>query len=215
MLLLSLILVFVISVASTWWFGLWSNLITLVNLILAALIATSFYENLTFELTQRMRTFAVLLPYISIWLLFAISFIVLRAATDTLSGMRLKFDNVTEMIGRSLLAVAIASVLVCFVAFTLQLAPLRPALFSQQGQTGSPLGPDKLWLGFVRQCSNGSLSYTAKETQFFPAYQVKRTVNDKEQALEVRTFDPMDSFFQKGADSREAVSRMQVLRLPD
>lgn len=216
MLLMTLILIFLISVASTWWFGLWSNLITLVNLILAGLIATSFFENLAFDLTQRMPSYAVLLPYVALWLVFAISFIVLRALTDTLTRMRLKFDNLTELIGRSLLSLAIGTVMICFVSFTLQLAPLRPSLFAEpESAGGHPLGPDKLWHGFVRQCSNGSLSYTSEETQFFPAYKVNRTVNGEQQKFDVRTFDPLDSFFENAASLRKTISGMEVLRIPD
>jgi hypothetical protein len=216
MLMLSLILIFLISVASTWWFGLWSNLITLVNLILAALIASSFFENVSFELFLRMKSYLVLLPFVSIWLLFGISFIVLRSATDYLSGMRLKFDRVTELVGRSLLSLAIAGVLISFVSFTLQLAPLPPKLFSADKVKlgGTPLGPDKLWHSFFRQCSSGSLSYTADETQFFPAYGATQIVDGVEQKMEVRIFDPADSFFQAGSDLRDRVSQMQVLRIP-
>jgi hypothetical protein len=215
MLLMALILIFLISIASTWWFGLWSNLITLVNLILAGLIATSFFENLAFELIVRAKSYALLLPYVALWLLFAISFFVLRGVTDGLSGMRLKFDRITEMVGRSLLSLAIAGVLVCFVSFTLQLAPLRPSLFSEEKASfGAPLGPDKLWHGFVQQCSNGSLSYTSEETQFFPAYKTTLEVDGVKQTLEVRSFDPADSYFAAGASLRQTISGMQVLRIP-
>lgn len=216
MLILSLVLIFLIAIASTWWFGLWSNLITLVNLILAGLIASSFVENLSFELFLRMKSYFVLLPFVSIWLLFAISFIVLRTATDVLSSMRLKFDTVTELIGRSLLSLAIAGVLVSFVSFTLQLAPLPPSLFSSDNVNigGSPLGPDKLWHGFFRQCSSGSLSYTADETQFFPAYGASRMVDGVKQKMEVRTYVPADTFFESGSNLRKRISQMEVLRIP-
>ena len=124
-----LILIFVLVIASTWWFGLWSNFITLVNLVLAGLIATSFYSNVVALLLKWMETYAVLIEFVSFWLTFAVAFIVLRAATDFLSSIRLKFDNLTELIGRSLLSVAIAVVFVCIACFSLQLAPLPPHLF--------------------------------------------------------------------------------------
>lgn len=216
MLMFSLILIFLISVASTWWFGLWSNLITLVNLILAGLIATSFSENFSYELLLRMKSYLMLLPFVSIWLLFGISFIVLRSATDILSAMRLKFDTVTELVGRSLLSLAIAGVLVSFVSFTLQMAPLPPSLFSAEKVSvgGTPLGPDRLWHSFFRQCSSGSLSYTAEETQIFPAYGATRMVDGVAQKLEVRTFDPAGSFFQSGSDLRDRIARIEFLRVP-
>lgn len=210
-----LVLIFLISVASTWWFGLWSNLITLVNLILAGLIATSFYENANYELLARMRSFYYVLPFVTLWLLFGLSFMILRGLTDFLSSMRLKFDPITELVGRSLLSLMVALVLISFVSFTLQYAPLRQSLFSDSPIAGAPLGPDKLWLGFVRGCSNGSLSYTAEETSIFPPYTATRTVNGQTEKFEVRSFDPTDSFFQKGSDLRDAISKSATLRVAD
>ena len=135
-----LILMFVLVIASTWWFGLWSNFITLVNLILSGLIATSFYQNLVAVLLGPMETYAVVLEFLSIWAVFVVSFLVLRGATDALSPIRLRFDKLTELIGRSLLSIAIAVVFICFVAFTMQLAPLPPDLFVAENSSFPALG---------------------------------------------------------------------------
>ena len=101
MIIFIMILVFVLVVASTWWFGLWSNLITLINLFLASLAASSFYENVSVEILIRQPTYLVLVDVVSLWLVFFITFFVLRAITDVLSKVRLKFDFWTETIGRS------------------------------------------------------------------------------------------------------------------
>jgi signal transduction histidine kinase len=210
MLIAILILIFVITVASTWWFGLWSNLITLVNVLLSAMIATSFYENTSFELAVRLDSYALLFPFVSQWLLFAVSYIFLRAFTDVLSGVRLKFDHLTELIGRSLLSLAIAGVFVSFVCFTLQRAPLRQNLFSEK-RGESAIGPEKLWISFVRGQSNGALSYTAEETMFFPAYKAVRTINGEEVPYLVRTFDPTESYIWAGADLRATIAGREGL----
>lgn len=213
MLLTILILIYIIIVASVWWFGLWSNLITLVNVLLSALIATSFYENLAYVLTKRLDSFALLFPFVSQWLLFAVSFMLLRACTDILSSVRLRFDRITELVGRSILSLLVAGVFVCFISFTLQQAPLRQSLFSN-GRGGSALGPDKLWVSFMRGQSNGGLSYTAEETSFFPAYGARRFENGEEVKYLVRTFDPTESYLSSGADLRATIAGREMLRLP-
>jgi hypothetical protein len=218
MLIAILILIFIIIVASVWWFGLWSNLITLVNVLLSALIATSFYENAAYELTMRFDSFVLLFPFVSMWLLFVVSYMVLRTFTDTLSGVRLKFDRITELVGRSILAVLVAGVFVCFISFTLQRAPLKENLFSNnaRGGFGNPIGPDRLWVRFMQNCSGGSLSYTAEETSFFPAFESVRKVNGVDEKYEVRMFDHAnDSYFGRGSDLRKSIAEREMLRLPE
>jgi hypothetical protein len=217
MLIMMLILIFIITVASTWWFGLWSNLISLVNVLLSAMIATSFYENTSFELEQRLTSYASILPFISIWLLFALTFVFLRGLTDLLSGMRLKFDAVTELVGRSLMSIFVAGVFVGFVSFTLQMAPLRPSLFSSDvsSATAAPIGPDQLWISFVRNLSTGSLSYTVDETLFFPPYLFTQSVNSEIRLIEVRMFDPYGKFLEDRANERRTIAQRETLRTPE
>ncbi len=242
MLTMILILIFIISVASTWWFGLWSNLLTLVNLLLSALIATSFYQNLLFQMNTQMPTYAVLLPFISVWLLFVLSFIIFRALTDSLSGLQLKFDKITELTGRSLLALTVAWVLVCFVSFTLQMAPLPTDLFKRKSDdlASAPrtaeearerveqlrqrttrasedevIGPDRLWVNFIRNRSEGSLSYTVDETAFFPAYPPKMKPDGEIVTVYTsRVFDPDHWFFFECQMRRSIISKMEGLRIP-
>ena len=46
MIILVVILLLILIPAATWWFGLWNNFLTLINLLLAGLIASSYYETL-------------------------------------------------------------------------------------------------------------------------------------------------------------------------
>ena len=124
MVALIIILVFVIVIASTWWMGLWSNLITLVNFLLAAMVASSFFEPVASRLDEMMPSYTYLVDFLALWLIFIVSFIALRGITELLSGVRLKFDYWTETIGRSILSVWLACCFVCFTCFSLHLAPL-------------------------------------------------------------------------------------------
>lgn len=223
MILTILILIFILTIASTWWFGAWSNLITLVNLILAAMVATSFFENVSYLMDQRMQSYGLLLPYVSLWLLFAITFFVLRAVTDTLTTMRLRFDFVTETIGRSLLSIAIAWIFICFTMFTLQFAPLPPNLFVggdgsgnseiAVGPNAETFGPDNVWAGFVRSRSRGSFA-ASREAGIFPADDREFTVDDQPLVLESREFDPLGQIFLTTQTLRQTISKQKTLRRP-
>ena len=89
MITLLILLVFVLVIASTWWFGIWNNLLTLINLLLAGLIASGFYENVTEQLNQSMSGWKNVTSFLAVWLTFVVSFIVLRALTDMISSLSL------------------------------------------------------------------------------------------------------------------------------
>lgn len=208
MIITILILIFCMTIASTWWFGLWSNLITLVNLLLSAMAASSFYLNVASFLQDKTPTFAMLLPFMALWLVFALTFFILRGITDTLSSMRLRFDFLTEMIGRSLLSISIAWVFVCFTMFALQLAPLPPNWLTSNG-----VGPDNLWVSFIRSRSVGSLA-ASREEGIFPADKREFMVNNKPLELESRMFDPANLFFSDANLMRKDISQQKTLRIP-
>lgn len=208
MIITILILIFILTIASTWWFGLWSNLITLINLILSAMAASSFYLNLADFLHQKIPTFAMLLPFIALWLVFALTFFVLHSVTDTLSSMRLRFDFWTETIGRSLLSISIGWVFVCFTMFALQLAPLPPNWLGSNG-----VGPDNLWVSFVRSRSIGSFA-ASREKGLFPADVREVTINDKPLVMESRVFDPANNFMSDANFNRRMIADHKTLRVP-
>jgi hypothetical protein len=207
-----LILVFLIVAACNWWFGLWSNLICLINVLLSAMVASSFYQNLEFELMQLEGTYRLLWTFLAQWILFAVTYGVLRGITDTLSGLRLKFDPITELAGRSILALLLAWTFVCFASFTLQRAPLPESWFPD-GAKSQALGPDWLWVGFIRGRSTGSLAYPAAETMLFPPYQPRVSRNGQEVVFEVREFDPIDSYIDEGRIFRKTVGEAEQLRV--
>lgn len=86
MLILIAIVMFILVVASTWWFGLWSNLVTLINLFLSALLASSIYQPIANELANLNATYRPLYDFIAVWLVFVVSFMILRGITDFLSA---------------------------------------------------------------------------------------------------------------------------------
>jgi len=207
-----LIFLFLIVAACNWWFGLWSNLIVFINVLMAGLVATSFYENLQFQLYELEPSYLLLWTFIAQWILFAVTYFLLRGFTDGLSSMRLKFDKTTEMVGRSLFSLLVAWTFICFVAFTLQRAPL-PKTWFPDGAKSQALGPDWMWVGFIRSRSTGALAYTAEETALFPAYEPKVTRNGQELTFEVREFDPINVYISDGAFFRRSVAESEQLRV--
>lgn len=167
MLLLISILIVLFVPLCNWWFGFWNNMLTMVNCLLAALIATSAYpliSDFVVKLDEAEKSYAHVGDFVGLWAIFVISFMLLRGFTDTLSKYRLKFDTITEMAGRTVFSIGTALVLLCFTNFTLQLAPLDQARFSE---SGAPTGPtdaavgsitDQMWLGYAQYASTGPLS---------------------------------------------------------
>jgi hypothetical protein len=183
MMFLFLLLILAATVAAIWFQGLWSAAVTLVNLLLAMAIATSFYEPActAIEGISAAASYTFLLDFIVLWVLFAFAFGILRAISDSLSKKAVSFDLPVEIAGRSLLAVVCGWLVVCFVAFSLQMAPLNSptplgAWKSPTSKTFASVSPDRLWLGFMYSRSR--------------------------QALEGQPFDPNADFLLKYHDRR-------------
>ena len=210
MLILIAILVFILIVASTWWFGLWSNLLTLINLFISSLLASSLYEPISVELENINASYKVLFDFIAVWLVFVLSFMIIRGATDALSAYRLKFDPITEIVGRSVLSVWIAGVFICFSFFTLQMAPLTPETYgSKPGEQMAGTIPDRLWLAFVQSRSRGALS-AGKKDMIWPEYTLP--VHPDDEGLDVRVFDPHGEFLTNAAMRRARIASSEKLR---
>ena len=210
MLIFIAILLFFLIVASTWWFGLWSNLITLINLLLASMLASSIYEPVSDLLLGINKSYRLLYDFIAIWLVFLLAYFILRGITDVASGYRLKFDKITELVGRSILSVWIAGVFICFSFFTLQLAPLKPNTYSENVPK-SEMGtiPDRMWLAFIQSRSRGALS-ASKAKGLFKEY--KLTPHPDDAGDDKRVFDPHANFLQHHAEKRQVIADREMLR---
>ena len=164
MLLMLGILTLLIVAGACWFVGFWNNLITLVITVIAALTATSFFENLAAAFEGSGSTYTYLLDFMAIWLLFVGVFSVLRVATDFLSQYRVKFNIVLEMIGRSVTSLLIGFVFITFSSFTMHFAPIPDRDFNDRftyeiDPFTKYLGVlDYGWCNFVRFESNNALS---------------------------------------------------------
>lgn len=158
-----LIVVMLVCIAMLWNEGLWGNAIALINIVVAALIATNYFEPLAAFLDSQMQSYTYLWDFLSIWLIFAVTFGILRTVTDRLSRTRVHFKKPVEHVGRVVLAIAAGYVMVTFTCMTLHTAPLpeQPfggAFHSPAGEKELPhyflgMAPDRQWLAFVHSRS--------------------------------------------------------------
>lgn len=163
LLTLFLLVVMAATGALVWFHGLWGNLVTLVNLLFAGMVATTFFEPLSTLIVEQSSESSYLVDFLVLWGLFAFTFGLMRLATDLLARRRIDFHPQVELIGRSITAVIVAYVMVMFTCFTLHAAPLPANPFQgawPSETSGSLLGmrPDAQWLSFVRGQSKMGLA---------------------------------------------------------
>jgi hypothetical protein len=210
MLNLVLLLIFAICVAARWFQGLWNNVITLINLLLAIMLAFNYFEPVAKLLDGFEPSYTYLWDFLGLWGVFALSFIVLRSLTDMLSRTRVAFDFWVETIGRSITAIWIAWLFVGFTVATMHTAPLgpHPMGFQQTPQAGNFLGmaPDRLLLGFMQSRSWGALSRGETDA-------AKMSPRQEDKSLQVRMFDPESRFILKYYQRRVQFANEQSYRV--
>ncbi len=175
--------------------GMWTNALRLVNVVTAALLATNFWEPAARWLDDWQPSYTYVCDFFALWGLFALFMLVLRAGTDVLSRVKVKFLKLADRIGSGVLSACIGWVLVCFTATTLHTAPLaREFMFGgfkpESRATGSTLGirsPEVYWLSFVQYCSRGPFA---------------RMADEAETKSEKYVFDPRGEFMPKYATRR-------------
>ena len=148
---LILLAVFVTVTAALWKEGLWSSLVMLLNVVLAATVATAWYEKLVAVLEPRLPSYTYLLDFVSMWALFCLLILGLREATDRISRTKVKLRRPVELFGGPLVAALVGWVMTCFTAVTLHTAPV-PRGFVQptpDARMFFGLAPDRKWLSWV------------------------------------------------------------------
>ena len=155
---LGLVIILLACVGALYPEGIWGNFIHLVNVVTAALLATSFYESLARFWEGYMSSFTFFLDFLSLWGLFVLFLIIFRLLTDRISQTKVRFLNVVDQIGSPIVAALIGWVMVCFTAMTLHTAPLAKNFLDAglpEAQILMGTAPDRQWLGFVQSVSRG------------------------------------------------------------
>jgi hypothetical protein len=152
---LILLAVFVTVTAALWKEGIWSSLVMLLNVVLAATVATAWYEKLVAVLEPRLPSFTYLLDFVALWGLFCLLLLGLREATDRISRTRVKLRRPVELFGGPLVAALVGWVMICFTAATLHTAPVPRDVVqpTPEARMFFGLAPDRRWLAWVRGSS--------------------------------------------------------------
>ncbi len=146
--------------------GLWSNTIAFINVLFAAMIATDYFEPVADFFESKAPSFTYIWDFLSLWLLFGLTYLILSTATQGVSKYRVRFKMPVEMVGRVLMAALVAAVVCGFFNMTMHTAPLvrNPVKggFQATPMSGNFFGlaPSRKWLGFVQSRSRGALAGT-------------------------------------------------------
>ncbi|MFV2065391.1 MAG: CvpA family protein [Pirellulales bacterium] len=160
---LVLVIILFVCVAMLVREGLWSNGLTLVNVLLAGLVATTQWESLANWLDEQMPSGTYLWDFVSLWMIFCLSFLITRVLTDLISRVRIRFKLPLDWAGGILLALLVGWVMVCFTSMTLHTAPLAEHFMAGQFYDTPDdriflgmFAPDREWLGWVGSVSAGT-----------------------------------------------------------
>lgn len=182
--------------------GLWSNTITLVNVVTAALLATNFWEPMTAWTDSQFPSLVHVTDFLIIWSLFALFYSILRSLTDLASKLRVRFPNALNKAGGFVMAAGAGWVIVCFLAMTLHMAPLAREFMGGMWIAEKPsmfgLSPDRQWLGFMQKESMGAFSRLTPagdpegrvfdpKGQFLHKYAARRAILEKQPGLRAQT----------------------------
>lgn len=181
--------------------GMWSNAIALVNVVTAALLAVNLFEPAATYLCEQAPTYVHVFDFLMLWGLFALFYGLMRLATDNISKTRVRFNILVDQLGGMFFSVWVGWVLVCFTAMTLHTAPMtRDYLFDgfkPEKALLFGLAPDRLWLGFSQNMSQGGLSRLADPSD-----------------PEKHVFDPKGEFIIKYATRRSIMEKAESIRVP-
>lgn len=187
-----LMLVFMVGIfAALMREGMWSNAITFFNVVIAALLATNFFEPLADYLDDLVPGGTYLWDIIAVWVLFAAFLGLFKIITDRASTYAVRFRKPLDQIGGYFFAAWVAWVMLCFTTMTLHTAPLARNFFFGGFRPESPvffvLKPDRLWLAWTQSLSRG-------------AYERLQSAEERE--AEKYVFDPRGEFMPKYATRR-------------
>jgi hypothetical protein len=144
--------------------GLWSNTITLTNIVISGLVAFGFYSPITTWLdVQLSGEWTYVLDYFVVWAIFVATMVLLRYITGAASRTRMRFRHPIDPVGGPAMGLIAAWVLASFVLATLHMVPMPKDAFGGKlvhsvadvnGGKSALMAPDLGWLRFVERMSN-------------------------------------------------------------
>src|SRR5262245_35269398 len=144
--------------------GVWSNTLTLINIIISGLVAFGLYSPIVVyldeESTKGQHTYW--LDFAIIWALYAVTMVILRSLMAAASKTRLRFKHPVDAVGGPIIGFIAAWVLAAFTLATLHTSPMPKNAFGgklvySDADTASFItSPDAAWLRFVERVNPAS-----------------------------------------------------------
>jgi hypothetical protein len=135
--------------------GLWTALVTLPSVLVAATLATAWHGWVAAQLGEFLPSHANLFDLVSIYLLFVIVFGLMREFTDRASRTRIPFPKRLDQFGAPVAAMLVGWTVMAFVAASLHVAAVRrdDVQPTPEARMLGWLSPDRAWLQWVRGSS--------------------------------------------------------------
>lgn len=133
--------------------GLWSNIITTMNIVLSGLVAFGTYQalgKLLIEKFSQAGQYTFLLDFVCLWLIYIMAFVVLqRLLANNLSRTRMRFKHPIDTVGGPVAGLVAAFLMMGIVGSSLQVAPFKAdafdGVFTDRERSGT-FHPDLAWL---------------------------------------------------------------------
>jgi hypothetical protein len=133
--------------------GLWTNVITTINIVLSGLVAFGTYQALGKLLISKFAQagqYTFLIDFLCLWMIYIIAFVVLqRILANNLSRTRMRFKHPIDTVGGPLVGLVAAFFTMGIVGASLQAAPFDAdafeGVFTDTSRSGT-MHPDLAWL---------------------------------------------------------------------
>ncbi len=146
--------------------GLWSAFIRFVNILMAGILATNFFEPAARMMEDMIGpNLTYFYDFLAFWLVFSVSMIILHIATAFLSRVKVRFNLYLNQAGAVVMGL-FTGILMCWLFnFSLHLAPLgtKPFMTPILSEDGTPLGVQ--WARVASYLSKGALSRSVSEAE--------------------------------------------------
>lgn len=155
--MISLFLVLVLGVIAGLFYreGLWSALVAVINVLVAAAVATAWYEWPAGLISDAVPGAGYVADFFTIWVLFALVLTGASELTNRVSRTRVEFPPLFDRIGGPAVGLVVGWIFICFTATTFHLAPVTRDLIqpTPESRLFAGLAPDRKWLHFIRTAS--------------------------------------------------------------
>lgn len=183
------LIVFVLTIGLE---GIWSAVLMTINVIIAGIVATAFYEPLAQWLQSMYFGGHFYWDVFTLGGIFAVTAMALRHVTDFLAPRRLMFPERVDQVGGIVVALICGWITIGFSTMALHMAPMevKPLWGSFEPERSNFLGmaaPDYQWMQFFQYTATGALApfseqqpkdlfYERSATEIASVYEERRKI---------------------------------------